>query len=158
MVGLLCTVCRGADTGSDVGYDLRVTLHGHTVHIEHLLINRSGRSICFYPENIDVAFARFFSKSGAEMANVSNSGFVTSPQTIYIVYADSKPHSFESSHTVEDIFKSTADAEQAATAIFELNAYDCRALISTGHSQAPAVVHHKITASVMHEYRPAHEQ
>jgi len=151
MAGLLCTVCRGAGAGSDVGYDLRVTLEGHTLHLEHLLINRSGRSICFYPENIDVASARFFSQSGAEIENVSNSGFVTSPQTIYIVYADSQPHSFESSNDVDDILKSTADADAAATVVFDLYAYDCRVLVSNQHSQAPAVLHRKLTASVRRE-------
>ena len=154
--GLLCTLCRGAGVGSDVGYDLRVTLDGHTLHLEHLLINRSGRSVCFYPENIDVASARFFSKSGAEIANISNSGFVTSPQTIYVVYADSKPHSFESSKDVSDIFKSTADADEVQTVVFELYAYDCRALVSNEHSKAHSVLHRKMTASLRRENGSSH--
>ena len=148
---LLCSVCQSADDYQNISYQLIATLSGSNLHFEHRLVNRSRKSICFYPENAHVASAHFFDQSGAEIENIANAGFITSPQTIYIAYADGKPHSFESSDDVHAIFKTTADAANASTVTYELYAYDCNALASKDHLKAPAILHRKITSALTRE-------
>lgn len=142
------SVCQSADDVPNVEYDLTATMSRTKLRLEHRIVNRSTNSICFFPQNVDIASARMFTKSGKEIQNIANAGFVTSPQEIDIAYSDGIPHSFVSSDDLHSIFKSPADAAQISTISFEFYAYDCRSLISGAHENAAAVVHRRVTVSV----------
>lgn len=140
-----------ADEDPTIEYNLTASMSGAKLRLQHRIVNHSPNSICFFPENADIAAARFFAKSGKELENIGNSGFVTSHQSIDIAYPDGVPHTFESSDNMLSILKSQADVASLSTVKFEFYAYDCRSLISGMRQTSSPVVHRVVTATIVRE-------
>lgn len=149
---LACVSTAAAPGEADVHYHLTATFANGEVTLEHLLVNFSGSSLCFFPDQVDVANANFFDASGHPIENIATSGVITVRTTMYISYADQLPRAFWSTDKQDSIFKTPYDAARATQVGFELFAYDCRQLVSKDYVRVRAVWHKSVKVGVT---RPA---
>ena len=140
-------IAKSCET-SLVHYELTAKIAGGNLVLTHLFINRSARSICLYPDTIDVARASLTTGSNKEIENISNMGTITSEQTIYIVRPDGLPHAFMSSEKISSLIRSSADADRVSRVSFQIFGYDCVDVVTKKLELIPAKVHQTISVEI----------
>ncbi len=136
---------------ADVVYDLTATFSAGNVILEHRLVNSSRMSICLFPDQADLADARFLDVSGQSVENIATTGTITAEQTIYIAYPDRAARTFVSTRTRSAVFRTTTDADRVTQVEFEMFAYDCRSLVAKNYLRLHPVFRRTVRVMVKRE-------
>jgi hypothetical protein len=124
--------------GARVAYELEARISHDTLDLTHTIKNSTNRSVCFYPFNTGMSFARFFGTT-AEISNEYDEGAALIPTQIFIVWPDGHPHSFDTTVDFKHIFADPRDGNNIRWIRFKLYAYDCKSLVTHAYGQSPAV-------------------
>lgn len=138
-------------SATDVDYGFAASVEGGRLTVQHRILNRSGRSLCFFPDSIDIDKARLRGAGARELPNIYNSGFVAGRQVAYFAAPDGRAHLFSYSADLREVFRPAVAADKLETLEFDFYGFDCNALTEGREGVKPLV--HK-TASAAVDRRP----
>jgi hypothetical protein len=145
-IGMLTGARAPAATALDYGFT--ATIKDGQLSVQHRILNRSQRALCFFPDSMDIARARLRGVHGKEIENIYNSGYVIGRQIVYFVAPDGKTHQFSYSAELSEVFRPVEETEKigsleydffglTATTLHRVEHESCQSYAKTRRPRSP---------------------
>ena len=136
-----------APSSAALDYSFTVSIKDGQLSVQHRILNRSKRAVCFFPDSLDIDRATLRGSQEKKIPNIHNSGYVVGRQIVYFAAPDGMTHLFSYSAELDSVFRPVEDAGQVKSVEYEFYGFDCNDLTS-GRSGIKPIVRKTATGPI----------